>query len=130
MIAASVGSYHITKQCLVNGSNPNLKDTVGRTAVHYAASVGNLDIFELLVKEGGDPLEETIGGESPLAKACIFCQGDIIEWYLNNCVEAFEVADKCDKKPLEMLRVSGDGLYDEVWEVYNELMENRMEDES
>ena len=33
--------------------------------------------------------DQTIGGETPLAKACMFCQGDIIEWYLNNALKAF-----------------------------------------
>ena len=40
------------------------------------------------------------------------------------------MTDKCEKKPLELLRVSGDGLYDEVYEVYYDLMEDRMEGES
>lgn len=30
----------------------------------------------------------------------MFSQGDIIEWYLNNAVNAFEIQDKCSKKPL------------------------------
>ena len=78
----------------------NTKDTGGRTALHYAASIGNLKIFEELVENGSDPLDETIGGETPLAKACTFSQGDIIEWYLNNALGGFEVVDKCGNKPL------------------------------
>ena len=44
---------------------------------------------------GSNPEELTIGGETPLAKACTFCQGDVIEWYLNNNLKAFEIVDKC-----------------------------------
>ena len=51
--------------------------------------------------------EVTIGGETPLAKACMFGQGDIIEWYLNNRVGVFEVADKMGKKPLDSLKTGG-----------------------
>ncbi len=54
----------------------------------------------------------------------MFCQGDIIEWYLNNALIAFEIQDKCGKKPLEILKLSGEELYDEVKEVYKDLTQN------
>lgn len=41
-----------------------------------------------------------MGGETALSKACLFAQGSIIEWYLNNCLQAFEVADRIGKKAL------------------------------
>lgn len=63
------------------------------------------------MKEGGDPYHKTIGGETPLTKSCIFCQGEIIEWYLNNAIEAFSTADKFGKRPLEMLKLEGEDLY-------------------
>ena len=31
---------------------------------------------------------------------------------------AFEIADKCGKKPLDVLKLNGEDLYDEVKEVY------------
>ena len=65
-----------------------------------------------------------------MAKACTFCQGDIIEWYLNNCLAAFELSDKCHKKPLDMLRLSGEGLYEEVVEIYYDLMDHEMAEEN
>lgn len=105
MVASSVGAYYVVRECLMHGANVNRVDLVGRTALHYAASIGNLNIFEELVKEGGDPLHKTIGGETPLTKSCIFCQGEIIEWYLNNAIEAFSIADNFGKRPLEMLKL-------------------------
>ena len=45
MVATSVGSYWIVRECLINGSNIMTTDTAGRTALHYAASVGNIKIF-------------------------------------------------------------------------------------
>lgn len=56
--------------------------------------------------------EQTIGGETPLFKACIFGQGDIIEWYLNNSLKTFEIADKMNRKPLDALKNGGEALYD------------------
>ena len=45
MIASSGGSYFIVRECLLHGSNINIKDSAGRNALHYAASVGNIKIF-------------------------------------------------------------------------------------
>lgn len=89
MVASSVGAYYVVRECILHGAEINKQDAAGRTSLHYAASIGNINIFEELVKEGGSPLQQTIGGETPLTKACIFCQGDIIEWYLNNALKAF-----------------------------------------
>lgn len=69
-------------------------------------------------------MQPTIGGETPLTKACIFCQGEIIEWYLNNCIEAFNIADNFGKKPLEMLKLEGEDLYAEVSQIYGELTQS------
>lgn len=107
IVAASIGAECIVEECLKKKVDPNFADSVGRTGLHYAASIGSLSIFESLVKSGADPLKETIGGETPLTKACIFCQGEIIEWYLNNEIQAFDVGDRIGKKPLEMLKLEG-----------------------
>lgn len=42
MVACSIGSLPIIKSCLKHGANVLLIDTVGRNALHYAASVGNI----------------------------------------------------------------------------------------
>lgn len=84
MLAASVSSINLVRAALAHQPEVHLKDKIGRTALHYAAAVGNIEIFELLVNAGASVKEQTIGGETPLAKACTFAQGDIIEWYLNN----------------------------------------------
>jgi hypothetical protein len=77
----------------------------------------------LLVQRGCRAEEKTIGGETPLFKACVFGQGDIIEWYLNNNLPAFEICDNMGKKPLDSLRTGGEALYEEVIEVYRQLTE-------
>jgi hypothetical protein len=40
-------------------------------------------------------------------KACLFSQGDIVEWYLNNYLPAFELGDKLGRKPLDVLKITG-----------------------
>ena len=62
MVASSIGSYHIARECLLHGAQANAVDINGRTALHYAASIGNINIFEELIKEGGNPVKQSIGG--------------------------------------------------------------------
>lgn len=62
MVASSVGSYYIARECLLHGATVDAIDNNGRTALHYAASIGNINIFEELVKEGADPRRQSIGG--------------------------------------------------------------------
>lgn len=50
MVAASVGSYYIARECLLHGAAVEAVDKNGRSALHYAASIGNINIFEELVK--------------------------------------------------------------------------------
>ena len=118
MLSASISSVNLLKATLQYKPELHLKDSIGRTALHYAAAVGNNEIFELLVQAGSNVNQQTIGGQTPLSKACIFGQGDIIEWYLNNSLQTFEIADKMGKKPLDSLKTGGQALYQEVVEVY------------
>jgi ankyrin repeat protein len=63
MVACSIGNYPIVNQAIQRGSNLALVDCVsGRTALHYCSAVGNIDIFNLLIDSGMDPLCKTIGG--------------------------------------------------------------------
>ncbi len=45
MISCSIGSLPIVTACIQNGSDVKMKDTAGRTALHYCAAIGNLSIF-------------------------------------------------------------------------------------
>lgn len=45
MVASSVGAYYVVRECLMHGANVNKTDFAGRTALHYAASIGNINIF-------------------------------------------------------------------------------------
>ena len=56
MLCASIGSVEITQLVLTLGPNVNVRDAVGRTALHFACRRGNLEIFNLLIaKEEIDP---------------------------------------------------------------------------
>jgi len=52
MLAASISSLNLVKAALHYQPQLQLKDSIGRTALHYAAAVGSMEIFELLAQAG------------------------------------------------------------------------------
>ena len=54
MLAASTSSLNLIKATLHFKPQLHLKDSIGRTALHYSAAVGNIEIFELLVQAGSN----------------------------------------------------------------------------
>ena len=46
MVASSIGAYYVAKQCILLGVDLNRTDNVGRTALHYAAAIGDISIFQ------------------------------------------------------------------------------------
>ena len=62
MIASSISSLNLVKATLQYKPQLQIKDSIGRTALHFAAAVGSIDIFELLVAAGANIEEQTIGG--------------------------------------------------------------------
>ena len=73
-------SRYIIENGLVDLSS---RDSYGRTALHYASSSGNLPIAKLLLKNGADVNAINNAMETPLLKACGFCEVDMIELLLS-----------------------------------------------
>lgn len=46
MVASSVGAYFVVRECLLHGAKVDKQDMAGRAALHFAAAIGNLNIFE------------------------------------------------------------------------------------
>lgn len=97
------------------------KDGNGRTALHFAASVGALQIFELLVHKGADIDSPTNGGDTPLMKAALFSQANIMEWYLNNSPESFKKKNNEGETALNILGKLNKALEKEVREALESL---------
>jgi len=60
------GQIPQTLWLLSRGASPNVPDERGWTAVHQAASRGNLRLLEAALEAGGDPARRSHSGESPL----------------------------------------------------------------
>ena len=59
------------------GADIGKTDKLGRTALHFAASIGtNLELIEVLVNSGANVNAQSIGGDTPLMKAISFDNAD------------------------------------------------------
>jgi ankyrin repeat protein len=114
MTAASLGNLKLVEELLKLSTKISKTEPNGRTALHYAASVGALQIFELLMTKGADPNCQTIGGETPLMKAVLFSQANIIEWYLNNSIDSFTAINGQGETALQILGKLNRSLQKEV----------------
>ncbi|XP_076846344.1 ankyrin repeat domain-containing protein 39 [Brachyhypopomus gauderio] len=54
---------------LKRGTDPNIRDQTGYTALHYASRAGHLPVCELLLTHGACPNTQTHGGATPLHRA-------------------------------------------------------------
>ena len=67
-----------TKMLVQSGADPNLSMGDGRTAIHIAASCGNLMVLRALLQNGGSAELEDKEGETPLHKASKECHFHIV----------------------------------------------------
>ena len=67
-----------TKMLLKSGADANLSMSDGRTAVHIAASNGNLAVLRALLQNGGDAQIVDREGETSLHKACRYCHYHVV----------------------------------------------------
>ena len=76
-IAWSRGDLEAAKIYLEGGAGIGKTDKLGRTALHFAASIGtNLELIETLVDLGANVNAQSTGNETPLMKAIAFDNAD------------------------------------------------------
>lgn len=67
--AAMDGDLDRVTSLLRKGSDPNLRDSAGYTALHYASRSGHLHVCTFLLESGACPSPRTPGGATPLHRA-------------------------------------------------------------
>lgn len=84
LLAVAEENVELTYLMLQSGKvNRNCKDTYGRSALHYAAANGNVELARMLIENGTDPNILNNAGETPLIKACQFIELGTIEYLLS-----------------------------------------------
>lgn len=106
--SASDGHFHfqILELLVMNGANLNITDKRKATALHRAASRGDLAVVSLLIKHGGKELminSVDAYGNTPLHLACEENNVPVAELLIENGANT-EVKNKEEKTPLELAR--------------------------
>ncbi|KAI9024126.1 ankyrin repeat-containing domain protein [Hyaloraphidium curvatum] len=65
-------------------ANVNSEGEDGRTALHHACRLGELDITKMLVEDGAKVDSRNVAGFTPLNTASFYGQADIVEYLLDN----------------------------------------------
>ena len=73
MAAASGDLDEVKRLVLDCGVDPKIKDVVGETPLHYAASEGHPDVAKLLLEHGADPNAKDVEGNAPPLPALVHC---------------------------------------------------------
>lgn len=81
--AAEQGLTFRAEQLLAAGANPNARDGGQMTPLHAAAVHGQLEVFQLLLRNGADITAKTVRGRTPLQLAEMNDSTDIISYSLH-----------------------------------------------
>lgn len=85
LLAVAEENVDLTLVMLQTGKiNINSRDIYGRSALHYAAANGNVQLVRILIEIGVNPNITNNAGETPLMKACQFIELGTIEYLLSN----------------------------------------------
>lgn len=82
-IATRSGHFDLCKYILENKEFKDIlraKSAIGKNACHYAAEIGSVKIFQLLVLKGISPWETTDHGQNAFHIACIYSKLEMCEY--------------------------------------------------
>jgi ankyrin repeat protein len=78
--AAASGDLDEVKRLVLDcGVDPKIKDILGRTPLHHAASNGHLNVVEFLLEHGADPNIGDKNGNTPLHYAASGGHLDVVK---------------------------------------------------
>ncbi|KAI8032949.1 Ankyrin repeat-containing protein ITN1 [Camellia lanceoleosa] len=100
------------------------RDNLGRTALHEAADVGNLEAAKMLVKQNSSlPYIEDENGQTPLLYAAKTGNREMVRFLLD-CVEGSGVVETGRGPPALLYHLANSGLYDAPAKLRNNATKN------
>jgi cytohesin len=93
------------KTALEKGANPNAKDNIGWTPLHWAAHKGRVEIVELLLERGANPNAKDNIGWTPLYRAAYCGHVEIVMILLEHGADP-RIADNGGHIPLDYAKDS------------------------
>ncbi|MEQ2243494.1 hypothetical protein ILYODFUR_007545 [Ilyodon furcidens] len=82
--AALDGDLQRVKLLVLKGTDPNMKDSAGYTALHYGCRSGHLTVAAFLLENGACPSPQTPGGATPLHRAAYCGHLDVVRLLLQH----------------------------------------------
>ncbi|KAK9291445.1 hypothetical protein L1049_019393 [Liquidambar formosana] len=98
---AREGEVENLLKCVESGVSVNLKDSEGRTPLHWAVDRGHLNITELLVSRSADINAKDDEGQTPLHYAAV-CDREAIAEFLVKHNAAADVKDNDGNSPCDL----------------------------
>ncbi|XP_073509796.1 ankyrin repeat domain-containing protein 39 isoform X2 [Phyllobates terribilis] len=82
--AAMDGDLMRVQRFIEKGTDPNLPDNFGYTALHYSSRHGHLPVCSFLLKSGADGNAQTHGGSTALHRAAYCGHSQVVRLLLEN----------------------------------------------
>ncbi|XP_004072588.1 ankyrin repeat domain-containing protein 39 [Oryzias latipes] len=82
--AAVDGDLDRVKSFIDKGTDPNLRDSSGYTALHYSSRNGHLAVCKILLENGACASPQTRGGATPLHRAAYCGHLDVVRLILHH----------------------------------------------
>ncbi|KAG8574650.1 hypothetical protein GDO81_009261 [Engystomops pustulosus] len=82
--AAMDGDLKRVQRFVEKGTDPNLADNFGYTALHYSSRHGHLPVCSFLLKSGADSNAQTHGGSTALHRAAYCGHLQVVQMLLEN----------------------------------------------
>uniref|UniRef100_A0A3B5MH15 Ankyrin repeat domain 39 n=2 Tax=Xiphophorus couchianus TaxID=32473 RepID=A0A3B5MH15_9TELE len=82
--AALDGDLQRVRLLVQKGTDPNMKDSAGYTALHYGSRSGHLAVCTFLLESGACPSPQTPGGATPLHRAAYCGHPDVVRLLLQS----------------------------------------------
>ncbi|XP_028313569.1 ankyrin repeat domain-containing protein 39 [Gouania willdenowi] len=106
--AAMDGSLERLRVLILKGTDPNLRDSAGYTALHYASRSGHLAICSFLLENGACASPQTPGGATPLHRAAYCGHLDVVKLLLKRRADP-TLCDDDGASPLHKAAERGHG---------------------
>ena len=82
--------HEVLQKMLLLGSDPNIKDSNGWTALHYAAQNGDFESVKILIDKKGDFNSFSNNGRTPLHLAAKMNRKNIVNYLVDKILEKFK----------------------------------------
>ena len=82
--------HAVLQKMLLLGSDPNIKDSNGWTALHYAAQIGDLESVKILIEKKADINAFSNNGRTPLHMAAKMNRKDVVNYLVDKILEKYK----------------------------------------